>query len=124
MYTAVLTGSSVGYVQITSFINLQGDAPALRRFFQGVRDRPVLITDIRGNGGGLWTYWEKAIVAQLAAEPVSCSYFVMWRTSEYFQPFVKAKTSRMLVERISKQALVEKAGPALTSRRKFSAMIS
>ncbi|HHY34844.1 MAG TPA: hypothetical protein GX510_04305 [Firmicutes bacterium] len=112
VYTAVLAGGSVGYVQITSFMNME---PALRRFFQEARDLPVLIIDIRGNRGGLSTYWEKAIVAQLAAEPVSCTYCVTWRTGEYVQPFVEAKISRMLVERISKQALVEKAGPGLAA---------
>ncbi len=43
------------------------------------------------------------------------TYFVKWRTGEYVQPFVEVKTSRMLAENISKQVLLEKAGPGLAA---------
>lgn len=113
LYTDILGDGKVGYVRISSFLPLEQDAPALHRFFESIRDLPALIIDIRGNGGGKSTYWERNIVARLASGPVECSFYLTWRSGEYVQPFVQAKLSSMRLQELSKSAFVERAGPQL-----------
>jgi hypothetical protein len=92
---------------------MEEDASALHRFFESVRDLPALIIDIRGNGGGLSTYWERNIVGQLATSPVECDFYLTWRSRDYVQPFVQAKMANIPLGELSKTALVDMAGPGL-----------
>lgn len=111
----ILADGKVGYIQVASFMPLDQDRSALRRFFESIRDLPALIIDIRGNGGGRSTYWERDIVGQLASAPVECSFYLTWRSGEYVQPFAQAKMSSISFRKLSKSALVEKAGSELAA---------
>ncbi|MEX0974866.1 MAG: S41 family peptidase [Bacillota bacterium] len=112
LYTDILAGGNVGYIRIASLLD-RTEAPVLRRFFESIRHLPALIIDIRGNGGGLSSYWEQDIVGQLTPGPVDCDFYLTWRSGDYVQPFVQAKMALMPLKVLSKTALVEKAGSGL-----------
>lgn len=92
VHTAVLVPDKIAYVHVRSFgsEHMSDDAPILRSFFSSIRNYPYLVIDIRRNGGGTDTYWEKLLVAPLIESRLTQSQTIWFRSGDYAQQFVKS----------------------------------
>lgn len=69
IFVSTIADGQAGYIHIRSMSHREEDAAALARAVDQVKGMPVLIIDIRGNGGGTDLLWMRGLVDRLIAEP-------------------------------------------------------
>ncbi|MEY8304629.1 S41 family peptidase [Anaerosalibacter bizertensis] len=95
--TDIIVPNEVAYIRLNRMdgFRVEEDEEEILKFLKEVKNYPKLIIDIRGNGGGNPNYWEFNIVQPLIKEPLSVSYYMFARGSEYSKEFYKARSLKL-----------------------------
>lgn len=83
-----------GYIQIKQMLNpwdMEGDKEILANYFNRIKDYPVLMIDIRGNGGGDTSYWQNFLVPYLMKEALSVTQYGLYRDGEIDEEILNAQ---------------------------------
>ncbi len=72
---------STAYIEIPSFSsdNIESGVPALEEYFRSISAMENCIIDIRGNGGGSDTFWNRGIVEPNLKKDLACTYHMLTR---------------------------------------------
>ena len=86
--TEIIVPGEVAFLRINSFwANPEYDDYFILPFLQYVADFDHLILDVRGNTGGLASYFDEFITARLLSEPVEVSSWEFFRAGELARSF-------------------------------------
>ncbi len=90
-----IQSGAIAYLKINKFDKLKyvEDHKPIYRFLESIKDYPVLIIDVRQNGGGAQQYWKENLVAPLINQELKAEYYGFIRGGSYvksfYQPFWK-----------------------------------
>jgi hypothetical protein len=123
--TLMLIKDKVALLGIGSLnpFNIEGDMEIIKPFLQKIKDYDALIIDIRQNGGGSSSYWEKNLVPMLISKPIEWNNYFVYRGGEFSEDFLKGllqddyKSLKPIVE-IAKEGL-SKAPPEIVKDYKY-----
>lgn len=88
----ILEENNVAYVKINSFKinNVDFDLQKLQPFYKSVENYPNIIIDIRGNGGGSDSYWNKNIMQPLLGKSVMLESVLLFNNTEHIRKYIDA----------------------------------
>jgi len=89
--TEVIIPGEVAYMRINSFIaNPDVDDQIILPFLQEVQDFDHLILDIRGNAGGIMTYFNEYILRRIISEPIEVGSYEFFSSGEMASRWMNA----------------------------------
>lgn len=98
----------VAYLKVSSFnkFSVESDREGILNFLNTIKDYPILIVDIRQNGGGSDAYWRQNIVAPLVEKDVTAEFYNLYRGGNYSEAFIKSRGIQpQKIETIGQQLL-------------------
>ncbi len=109
LFQTTLAGGQAGYIHIARMSTIEADIRSIREAVECIKDCPVLIIDIRGNGGGSDSFWNQLLQC-LIAEPIPYRYRVVCRSGEFVRPFLAAM-SPVFPRLLSKEEVIATLPP-------------
>lgn len=89
--TEIIEEGKIAYLSIKSFnsFNIAEDMKIIKPFLNDIRNFPVLIIDIRENGGGSTDYWMKQLVPMLINKALESNQYYVYRGGDFSEEFIK-----------------------------------
>lgn len=88
-----IIGGKVAYIKIPKMIQpweMAYDKELVGGYLMKIKDYPVLIIDIRGNGGGNSSYWSEYLLPQIIDQPYSARQYLFYKDGEYNRKYFEA----------------------------------
>lgn len=90
--TEILINNKAAYLSIESFDtrNIDEDMKVIQPFLSEIKNYKALIIDIRGNGGGDYSYWRDYLMPLIISKPLTNRFYYVYRGGEFSTKFIKA----------------------------------